>query len=341
MILSFVPLILQLSSFSGYILVFKFLQLPFKSCIFCFLSWVKLFVAFVSNAFIIVGWVVLNHFYVGCFKSVSSQLASVDVSSHSVWDILVPGMMSDFNGNLNILGLRLLDSGSYLSLVFLPATLTLPWWMMEMPPHYWEVRVEVQLLHSDFIAQDPGGGFLGGLLPLSCGESHNSPLGPPIHPNRLGSQFQLLVTASSDIASSGVCVEVTLLQSSQGKKSRFSAVSSLVGLEQQFLWWCLAVVEWLLPKSFLSYWASRFLVLGLERIGFYWAVVCLCPLPFSGYWLLQCLVWDISLKKKTQGTGHWVSHAFGFKFSSHLSERLLLFTLQTSYVCCMYNVPCF
>lgn len=53
LILSFVPLILQLSSFNGYILVFKFLKFPFKSCIFLlFLPFLlKLFVSFVSNVF--------------------------------------------------------------------------------------------------------------------------------------------------------------------------------------------------------------------------------------------------------------------------------------------------
>ena len=62
---------------------------------------------------------------------------------------------------MDTLGLVLLDSEPYLNLVFLQAPLTLLWWVMEMPPHYCEVRVEVQVLYSAFIDQGWGEGSLG------------------------------------------------------------------------------------------------------------------------------------------------------------------------------------
>lgn len=48
---------------------------------------------------------------------------------------------------MDALGLVLLDSEPYLNLVFLQAPLTLLWWVMEMPPHYCEVGVEVQVFY--------------------------------------------------------------------------------------------------------------------------------------------------------------------------------------------------
>lgn len=71
-----------------------------------------------------------------------------------------------------------------------------------------------------------------------------------------------------------------------------------VGLH--FFPWCLARVGQLLCKSFLFYWAIHFLVLWLERIGFYRGLLSSDQLAFPSCRFLQHPGQDIWGKMKTQ-----------------------------------------
>lgn len=157
------------------------------------------------------------------------------------------------------------------------------------------------------------------------------------------------LTQSSGLDQSSSCQSVSLLTllavgfggghfvtAQPGWKSRFSTMSLLVRLEQQLLGWCLAAVEWLLSKSFLSYWAALFLILQLERRGFAWG--CCLSLPIGVFRILASPVSSLgyNIQKENQGNS-LRCHSLGLTFSSHISEWLLLFTLQSSYVCFMYN----
>lgn len=124
-----------------------------------------------------------------------------------------------------------------------------------------------------------------------------------------------------------------------GWKSRFSTMSLLGGLEQQLLGWCLAAVEPLLSKSFLSYWAAPFLILWLERRAFSWG--CCLSMPIGIFRMLASPASRLGciIQKENPGNS-LLCHSLGLKFSSHLSEWLLLFTLQSSYACFMYNDQC-
>lgn len=69
-----------------------------------------------------------------------------------------------------------------------------------------------------------------------------------------------------------------------------------VGL--QYFLWCLARVEELLPKTFLSCWAGPFRAIWLERAGFCGSFLFLCSLlEFLGSRLLQYLTWETQAKR--------------------------------------------
>lgn len=85
--------------------------------------------------------------------------------------------------------------------------------------------------------------------------------------------------------------------------------------------------KWLLSKSFVLL-GCLFPVFWLKRIGFFWG--CCSCLPIGISKLLASLVWDTSVKKKTQGTHHciipWVPRSLASLFSSlHLLESSYMF----------------
>ena len=100
--------------------------------------------------------------------------------------------------------------------------------------------------------------------------------------------------------------------------------NSSVGLGPQFILWCLAEVEQLLSKSFLSCFVVPFLVLWLESRLFVLAFFCLCSLVFPGCWLLQPQIWNLGGKKKGHSTP-CCSLGAVLPSSLHL--------LESSYVC--------
>lgn len=139
LILSFVPLTLQLNLFSGYILVFKFLKFVFKSCSFCS-SFLVETVSFVSNVF-------MNCWLYNFESFLCWRLYIYLILAGICWCLFSFSLRSPGSWYDEWFQLKPEHSGSYVIRLWtlfescdVAGYLRLPWWTTDMPPHYWGCR---------------------------------------------------------------------------------------------------------------------------------------------------------------------------------------------------------
>lgn len=125
------------------------------------------------------------------------------VFTHSVWDILVLGVMCNFQ-------LKPEHFGSYVTRPWILfkscfcGHLWLLWGMMEMPHHYWEVGWKSRFSAPPLLTRVKAG-FLGSLSSPSYGDGHDSPLRPLWHhPQQLEIKVPFPICVSSHIVRGGV-----------------------------------------------------------------------------------------------------------------------------------------